>query len=48
MIEKNDLLLEVCNIAIKAGEEILKYYNEDIEFMLSIVSVIIRKNKFHI
>ena len=31
MIEKNDLLLKVCNIAIKAGEEILKYYNEDIE-----------------
>ena len=30
MIEKNDLLLEVCNIAIKAGEEILKYYTEDI------------------
>ena len=30
MIEKNDLLLKVCNIAIKAGEEILKYYNEDI------------------
>ena len=31
MIEKNDLLLKVCNIAIKAGEEILKYYNDDIE-----------------
>jgi 3'(2'), 5'-bisphosphate nucleotidase len=31
MIEKNNLLLKVCNIAIKAGEEILKYYNEDIE-----------------
>ena len=31
MIEKNDLLLKVCNIAIKAGEEILKYYNKDIE-----------------
>ena len=30
MIEKNDLLLKVCNIAIKAGEEILKYYTEDI------------------
>ena len=30
MIEKNNLLLKVCNIAIKAGEEILKYYNEDI------------------
>jgi len=30
MIEKNNLLLEVCNIAIKAGEEILKYYTEDI------------------
>jgi len=30
MIEKNILLLKVCNIAIKAGEEILKYYNEDI------------------
>ena len=31
MIEKNNLLLSVCNIAIKAGEEILKYYNDDIE-----------------
>ena len=31
MIKKNDLLLQVCNIAIKAGEEILKYYNDDIE-----------------
>ena len=31
MIEKNNLLLKVCNIAIKAGEEILKYYNDDIE-----------------
>ena len=30
MIENNDLLLKVCNIAIKAGEEILKYYTEDI------------------
>ena len=31
MIEKNNLLLKVCNIAIKAGEEILKYYTEDIQ-----------------
>ena len=31
MIENNDLLLKVCNIAIQAGEEILKYYNDDIE-----------------
>ena len=31
MIENKDLLLGVCNIAIKAGEEILKYYNDDIE-----------------
>ena len=31
MIKKNDLLLQVCNIALKAGEEILRYYNEDIE-----------------
>ena len=31
MIEKNNLLLRVCNIAIKAGEEILKYYNDDID-----------------
>ena len=31
MIEKNYLLLQVCNIALKAGEEILKYYIEDIE-----------------
>jgi len=31
MIKKNYLLLRVCNIALKAGEEILKYYNEDIE-----------------
>ena len=31
MIENNDLLLKVCNIALKAGEEILQYYNEDIE-----------------
>ena len=30
MIEKNNLLLKVCNIAIKAGKEILKYYTEDI------------------
>ena len=30
MIEKNNLLLKVCNIAIKAGEEILKYYTKDI------------------
>ncbi len=34
MIEKNNLLLKVCNIAIKAGEEILKYYNEDIAVKL--------------
>ena len=26
MIDNNDLLLKVSNIAIKAGEEILKYY----------------------
>ena len=31
MIEKNNLLLQVCNIALNAGEEILKYYIEDIE-----------------
>ena len=31
MIENNDLLLKVCNIALKAGEEILQYYNDDIE-----------------
>ena len=31
MIENNDLLLQVCNIALKAGEEILKYYIEEIE-----------------
>ena len=31
MNKKNYLLLRVCNIALKAGEEILKYYNEDIE-----------------
>ena len=31
MIEKNNLLLRVCNIAIKAGEEILIYYNDDID-----------------
>ena len=31
MIENNDLLLKVCNIAIQAGEEILKYYSDDIE-----------------
>ena len=30
MIEKNNLLLKVCNIAIKAGKEILKYYTKDI------------------
>ena len=30
MIDKNNLLLKVCNIAIKAGEEILKYYTKDI------------------
>ena len=31
MIENNDLLLQVCNTAIKAGEEILKYYEKNIE-----------------
>jgi len=31
MIEKNILLIRVCNIAIKAGLETLKYYNEDIQ-----------------
>ena len=31
MIENNDLLLQVCNIALKAGEEIRKYYNIDID-----------------
>ncbi|MDC0624524.1 3'(2'),5'-bisphosphate nucleotidase CysQ [Alphaproteobacteria bacterium] len=31
MIEKNNLLLQVCNIALNAGEETLKYYIEDIE-----------------
>jgi 3'(2'), 5'-bisphosphate nucleotidase len=30
MIEKNNLLLKVCNIAIKAGKEILQYYTKDI------------------
>ena len=31
MIEKNILLIKICNIAIKAGLETLKYYNEDIQ-----------------
>ena len=31
MIDNKNLLLDVCNTAIRAGDEILKYYNEDIE-----------------
>ena len=31
MIDNKKLLLDVCNIAIQAGHEILKYYNEDIQ-----------------
>jgi len=31
MIESKKLLLEICNIAILAGDEILHFYNEDIE-----------------
>ena len=31
MIENNKLLLDICNIAILAGEEILHFYNKDIE-----------------
>ena len=31
MIHNKKLLLDVCNIAIRAGDETLKYYVEDIE-----------------
>ena len=31
MMLKNKLLLDICNIALEAGEEILKFYNADIE-----------------
>jgi len=31
MIENNKLLLDICNIAILAGDEILHFYNKDIE-----------------
>jgi len=31
MIENKKLLLDICNIAILAGDEILHFYNEDIE-----------------
>ena len=31
MIDNKNLLLDVCNTAIRAGDEILKYYIEDIE-----------------
>ena len=31
MIDNKDLLLEISNIAIQAGEEILNYYNQEIE-----------------
>lgn len=33
MVQNNKLLLDVCNIAIQAGNEILNFYNEDIEFI---------------
>ena len=39
MIEKNDLLLKVCNIAIKAGEEILKFSNKIINQILSMTGI---------
>ena len=31
MIPNNKLLLDVCNVAIEAGKEILNFYNNDIE-----------------
>ena len=31
MMLNNKLLLDVCNVAIKAGKEILNFYNNDIE-----------------
>ena len=34
MNEINKLLLDICNIAIRAGDEILNFYNEDIEITL--------------
>ena len=31
MIPNNKLLLDVCNVSIEAGREILNFYNNDIE-----------------
>ena len=31
MIPNNKLLLDVCNVSIEAGNEILNFYNNDIE-----------------
>ena len=31
MIENKKLLLDVCNISIRAGNKVLEYYNDDIE-----------------
>ena len=31
MIENKKLLLDICNISIRAGNKILQYYNDDIE-----------------
>ena len=31
MIENKKLLLDICNIAVRAGNEILNFYNKDIE-----------------
>ena len=31
MIENKKLLLDICNISIRAGNKILEYYNDDIE-----------------
>ena len=31
MIKNKELLLKICNISFRAGDEILKFYNEEIE-----------------
>ena len=31
MIKNKKLLLDICNISIKAGNKVLEYYNDDIE-----------------
>jgi len=33
MIENKNLLLDICNITVRAGNEILQYYNKDVEIL---------------